>query len=897
MTEDEYSTKLFEESGFERKQCTKCKKFFWTLGESNTCGDPPCTTYSFIGNPAIKKKHTLLSMREAFLSFFEKKGHTRIKRYPVVARWRDDILYTGASIYCFQPWVLNRTTDPPENPLTMSQPSIRFGDIDNVGRSGRHCSIFEMMAHHAFNTDENTIYWKDELLEYAHEFATSLGIPKDEIIYKEYPWAGGGNAGPAYEMMVRGLEIATLVLMQYEKNNNGTVIIEGEKYAQMPMRVVDTGYGLERWVWMSQGTPTLYDCIHKTVIDRLIVESGVKKVDERIQSEYSTFAGLYDISTIKDAVEIRKKVADALKIDIDEVSSNVVPYEHIYTVADHTKTVMFALCDSVVPSNVKEGYLMRLLIRKAIRSLQYLNVSLPISEIVQLHINDLSEQFPELRENQQEIVELVEVEERKFQETLKRGKSIVQRHVEKNNLKSIPLDDLKMFWHTHGLLPENVKEFSDITVDIPNDFSTKVAHETPEDTKPDQKTIDGIEQLPPTKTLYQEDIYEFRAKVLYNKNNIVVLDQSAFYPTSGGQIHDIGHIENVKVTNVEKIGHIITHEIDAALTSKEVFCRVDKERRSILTKHHTATHIVNAAARKVLGNHVWQTGAYKELSKARLDITHYEGLNDAQIKEIEDIANEIVSSKIPIEKCTLNRNEAEAKFGFRIYQGGAVPGRDIRIVKIADLDVEACGGTHCNNTSEVGKINIIKTERIQDGVVRIEYSSDKIAWGYLKEREKTLKEVAEVFKTDEEHIVSVAHRFFLEWKEQKKEIEKLKKQLAEVKSRVILQNAKKVNDIEIIVEKIDDLDNDALRTLAQKSTEEKTIIALTNENEFFVLSCGKNTAISAKDLIKYLSSKLKIRGGGSESLTQGTINGYKKEEVCEKISAFVTKNKSGDGGI
>ncbi len=869
MTQNEYSTKLFEKEGFRRKKCVKCAKYFWTQGKFETCGDPPCDDYSFIGNSAIEKKYTLKSMREAFLEFFEKKGHTRISRYPVVARWRDDILYTGASIYCFQPWVINRTVDPPENPLTMSQPSIRFGDIDNVGKSGRHCSIFEMMAHHAFNTEDNTIYWKDELISYAHEFATSLGIPSEEIIYKEYPWAGGGNAGPAYEMMVRGLEIATLVLMQYERNDSGDIVIDGEKYSKMPMQVIDTGYGLERWVWLSQGTPTLYDCIHKPVIDFLKEKGNIDMPDTKILSEYSKLAGLYDINSNKDLIKIRKEVANRLNMSLDEISKFISPFENIYAIADFTKTITFALGDSVVPSNVKEGYLMRLLIRKAIRSLQNLNLSIPLTDIVKIHIDDLSDQFPEFRENQKEILELVDVEEKKFHQTLKRGKKLVQRHIKKNKLKKIPESDLKLFWHTHGLLPENVAEFSDVEVEIPDDFTTKVAKESDEQKEKRESKIEGIDKLEDTEILYHKPIFEFRAKVIYSKDNYVVLDKSAFYPTSGGQINDVGYIGRSRVLNVEKFGQVIVHEVDELPKNKEVLCKIDKNRRSTLTKHHTATHIINAAAKKVLGNHIWQTGAYKEMNKARLDITHYENLSKSQLREIENVANDIVNQNIKIEKFTLERNEAESRFGFRIYQGGAVPGKFIRIVKISDLDIEACGGTHCDYTSEVGKINIIRSERIQDGVVRLEYSSDKIAWNYLKEREAILKKVAEVFDTDEDDIIKVAKRFFREWKSQKKEIEKLKKKIAESKSKSL--EFEDVGRYKVFIDKIEGLDVGGLRKLAKKSTKENSLIFLANEDNFFVVSSSRKNKINAKELIDSLNSKFRLKGGGSDKIAQGKI--------------------------
>ncbi|RLI31025.1 alanine--tRNA ligase, partial [Candidatus Bathyarchaeota archaeon] len=218
---------FFDEEGYVRKLCPKCGEYFWTQNpDQEFCGEATpegCAHYTFIGNPPTRRKYTYREMREAFLSFFEKHGHTRIKPYPVVARWRDDLFFTHASIIDFQPYVTEGVIPPPANPLVISQPCLRFVDIDNVGLTfGRHLTIFEMGGAHAFNSPTQEIYWKDQTVRYHHEFATKeLGIPSEEIIYKEGVWIGGGNAGPDVESIVRGLEIATLVFMQFK-------VVDGE---------------------------------------------------------------------------------------------------------------------------------------------------------------------------------------------------------------------------------------------------------------------------------------------------------------------------------------------------------------------------------------------------------------------------------------------------------------------------------------------------------------------------------------------------------------------------------------------------------------------------------------------------------------------------------------------
>jgi len=217
----EYEVEIFKKQGFSRKQCVKCGKHFWTVdADKETCGDPPCDEYGFIGNPLTKKKYSLHGMREAYLSYFERNGHGRVSRYPIVARWRDDRLL-HAGIYILLPAVgVKRRSEAPCNPLTISQTCVRFNDIDNVGKTGRHFTMFEMMAHHCFNTKEKPVYFKDRTVELCHNLLTEeLGINPEVITYIESTWAGGGNSGPCFETLVSGIELSTLVFMMYQEKD------------------------------------------------------------------------------------------------------------------------------------------------------------------------------------------------------------------------------------------------------------------------------------------------------------------------------------------------------------------------------------------------------------------------------------------------------------------------------------------------------------------------------------------------------------------------------------------------------------------------------------------------------------------------------------------------------
>lgn len=822
MDSKEYELEYFKTNKFLRKKCPSCGRYFWTQDTNKKiCGEPPCGEYTFIGNSPMNKSMNLHEMRNFYLKFFEENGHTIVNRYPITARWRDDVFFTQASIYDFQPHVLNGSVEPPANPLTISQPCVRFNDIDNVGKTGRHFTMFEMMAHHAFNKKDNFVYFKDKTVELCNTLLTQkLGIKPEHISYVEEEWSGGGNAGPCFEVIVDGIELATLVFMMYKENDG--------KMELMDMQVVDTGYGLERFVWMSQGKENAYESVFdlKFLKDKFNIKENNET--KKILGEYSKVAGFFNVESKKDLKEIRKEVAKKIGIEIEELKKIVLPYENIYTIADHSRALMFLLNDGVVPSNTKSGYFARLLIRRIIRSLREinkffnLNNTIKISEIVEWQINNFKDDFKELEDNKEEILKICDIEEERDKKTLNEGKNIVARIAKNKKDKILDLDDLITLYDSHGLTPEIVKEFGNelnLKVDIPDDFYIKVAnrHEICEKENKEKIMIKEIKEVDKFKTEkgYYENpkIYEFNAKIEKILDNYLVFDKTYFYPEGGGQECDTGTIEKegkkINVVDVIKYNNVILHKIDQNINIKEgdiVKCTINKERRLQLTAHHTATHIINGCARNLFGNHIWQAGAHKSENFGRLDITHYSLLSDEELSNLENLGNKIVSEGHEIEISFLERNEAEKRFGFRLYQGGAVPGKFIRVVNIKNdgqsFDAEACGGMHFNNTRDVGLIKIIGQKRIQDGILRLEFVAGKRAIEFIKEEEKILKSSAKVFSVQPEILKKTCERFFKEWKELKKENEKIKNYLKKIlkenlkgKENFALETFLETNDI------------------------------------------------------------------------------------------------------
>ncbi|MCC6013074.1 MAG: alanine--tRNA ligase [Candidatus Verstraetearchaeota archaeon] len=903
INEEVYRLNFFIENGFIRKECKSCKRHFWTVDpDKELCGDSPCVPYNFIKNPPTRRAYNINEMREEFLSFFERKGHKRIKRYPVIARWRDDIFFTIASIACFQPHVTSGEVPPPYNPLVISQPCIRTTDIGNVGKTGgRHLTIFEMMAHHAFSSKEKEVYWKEETVAYHHEFLTKqLGIPDEEITYIEHWWEGGGDAGPDLEGIVRGLELSTLVFMEYRK--------VGNTYEKLPLRIVDTGYGLERFTWISKGTPTAFEAIYGDFFDKFLKKLNLEKPDEKIMCELMKFSGMVDVADSKSLMEYKLKVSKSLGIDIESLEKIIRPMEIAMALLDHTKTIIFMLGDGLVPSNVQAGYFGRFFIRRIKRLLDILKVSIPISELLYMQILYWKDQFPEIMEKSDYILHVAELEVSRYEKAIEQGKSLIVRLIKNEEIQkkaSIPIDTLLKLYDSHGLPPEIVKEIVEpygIKVEIPEAFDAMISalHSSMSIRKYEEEDIlKGIpSNLPPTELVFYSnpEAKSIRAKVLYSDNNRVVLDRTIFYPEGGGQLSDTGVIidngKEVKVLNVKKSRGIVVHFVDKPIEiGKEVECVIDWERRKILSKHHSATHILIGAARRVLGDHVWQHGAQKDVNKSRLDITHFEKISDKQLREIENLANKVIQECRPIRVYFEDRNIAEQKFGFRIYQGGVIPGQKIRIVEIDNWDIEACGGTHCSNTGEIGLIKIIRTERIQDGVERLEFIAGEQAIKYIQSQEDLLNDLSKILNTPIEHLKKTTINLVEELSKLRKSIESLREKIAEL----LYLNIKPefINEFQLYYG-VFDISYEELLKLASHIVKRNnmSIVILISKLDGTVISMiGSEVMkkeISAGKIVSNFVSIFGGKGGGKQDLGQGKIPLSKIQEIdFHKVKDFI----------
>lgn len=768
-----YATNILKKQGFARKKCPKCGTYFWNTTNSNLCGDPACTGgFRFFDKTPAKKKLDYIETWQLFAKLFKKWGYEPIKRYPVTARWRDDTDFVQASIYDFQPYVVSGEVAPPANPLVVPQFCLRFNDIDNVGITGAHYTGFVMIGQHAFNTKQE---WnQDKYFTDIHNWLVKgLGLKNEEITYHEDAWAGGGNFGPCMEYFSRGLELGNQVYMLYEKTPDG--------YKELNLKVLDMGMGHERNTWFTNATSTSYDCVMPTVMKKLYSTTNIE-IDNKLIKKFLPYSSYLNVDEVENIDKVWQFVSKKINVEVKELKQKISQLAALYSIAEHSRALLVALTDGALPSNVGGGYNLRIILRRALSFINEYKWDINLAELCKLHASYLKPLFPELSKNLDEVKKIIEVEKNKFKATKQKSKQIII------NLVKTEIDDKKLLqlYDSQGIAPEIIREEAlklGRQIAIPENFYARVAelHEQKEQLHATEKTTKlNLRNIPETQALYFDDYLklENKAKVLKIIENNVILNKTVAYPTSGGQLHDIGFINNQKIIDVFKQGSVIIHVLENKPKLKQsgtVLIKIDKNRRLQLAQHHTATHIINAAARNILGKHIYQAGAKKTIEKAHLDVTHFENISDKELKEIEKQANKIVKSNVKVNKFFLPRSDAEKKYGMSIYQGGAVPGKKIRIVDIANTDIEACGGTHLNSTREVGEIKILKSTKIQDGVVRITFTAGKAKAGEEEKERSILEEISKLLNVKQDQIPARAQELFDKWKKARKSLKKGKK--------------------------------------------------------------------------------------------------------------------------
>tara|TARA_B100001758_G_scaffold24921_1_gene17425 strand:+ start:10817 stop:13486 length:2670 start_codon:yes stop_codon:yes gene_type:complete len=870
-----YNVKLFQEQGFVRKSCSKCGRFFWTLDSNRTlCPDDGTDTYSFIGEPPTTKRFDYTQAWKQVEEFFVKNNHTSVSRYPVVCRWRDDLYFTIASIVDFQRIMGSKVVfEFPANPLVVPQTCLRFKDLENVGVTGRHFSSFCMIGQHSVPNNQG--YWKDECVDLDYRLLTDqFGIKKEEVVFVEDVWAGGGSFGPSLEYFVRGLELGNAVFTEFQG--------ELGQHTTLDQRVIDMGAGLERFAWITMGTPTAYDCCFGPINEKLFNKIGIDSDSEILRKYFTEIAK--EIDNYDDLNQVRRLAIKNAGITDSQLTKMITPMEGMYLIADHLRTLIFAITDGALPSNVGGGYNLRMMLRRINATVSKLNLKLDIDDLIDTHIDYLKDTYPELNEKREDVKQILKIESARYEES----KVHMKKKAEKIREKGTPtVDELITFYESDGITPEYLKEVDAIS-EVPSSFYSKLS-DLHQSEKKKAITELPLEKLPETETLfYKDDPMEFEAKVIKVFDDQVVLDKTSFYARGGGQEPDHGSIAGFEVVDVDKHADIIVHKLKGGTPNEgdTVQCKVDATRRSNITKNHTSTHIINTSARSVLGSWVWQHSAFKDDDHARLDITHHSSLNDEQVKQIEDAANKMIKDNYPVKIEYFDRGTAEQQYGFRIYQGGVVPVKSVRIVSIEDKDIEACGGTHVKKTGDIELIKITKTKRIQDGVVRLEFVSGPNAFEYVKEQEEESK---------------------------KKEQQAIEKQQLEKQRE---ENKDKAREkIPVFIEKIlagESLDSEEINSkgkLCFTSSENyddyfnqnfgKKLVAKDDTAAFcgifeagptirVMIFAGEKSGVNAGEIAKEIASILGGSGGGDAKFAQGGgKDTSKKDEAIQKAKSMI----------
>ncbi len=760
--EKHYPIAALKELNFTRKTCSKCLTNFWTLDSNReVCGNASCSSgFTFIGNSPAKKQLSYTDVWKEFSKIHKILGYTPINRYPVVSRWNPTTDFTIASIAAFQPYVVSGEVSPPANPLVIPQFCLRFTDIDSVGLSG-HFTGFVMLGQHAF-TQPKKYDINKYLIHHLAWLNKGLGINNKHLTIHEDAWLGGGNLGTSVEFFSHGLEISNQVYMQYEMSNSNI--------RELGLKVLDMGQGQERAAWFTQGSLTSYDATFPFVLSRLYKMTDTY-IDKNLLKRFIPFSSYLNIGEFSNIEESWNMIAKKLDVNQQELKDLMSGLAALYSVAEHSRSLLVAINDGSLPSNVGSGYNLRLLARRAFAFIDKYNWEISLPDICRLHSKELSSQYPELKDNLNEIDEILGVERAKYYEAKRRSRVILSRIIG----SAITNEKLIELYDSQGISPEMVGEEAAKTnkkVIIPSDFYARVSerHEKAIQKHATERIIKlELENIPETKQLFYKDykLAKCKAKVLKIVDNYVVLNQTIAYPTSGGQLHDNGAINSQKFMDVFKQGNIIIHRLREKPKFKQgsqVEVKIDIARRLQLAHHHTSTHILNAAARNILGRHINQASAFKDVDKARLDITHFKSLTEEELRKIEDEANRIIKAKITIEKCFMPRNEAEKKFGFNIYQGPAVPGKLLRIVNIKNTDVECCSGTHLDNTKEAIKIKILKASKISDSITRLEFVAGKRALEEEHKESKLIENLAKLLNVRKTQVPSRAQELFDFWK-------------------------------------------------------------------------------------------------------------------------------------
>ncbi len=869
-------------------------------------------------------------LRQKFLDFFKRKDHMILPSAPLVPQDDPSLLWINAGMAPFKPYFDGRQ-EPPKSKIATSQKCIRTNDIDNVGRTDRHQTFFEMLGNFSFGD-----YFKEKAIVWAWEFVTEelklekdklwitiykddeeahdiwhdiVGLPEERIVRmgkeENYWQIGTGPCGPCSEIHYdrgpeygdskedvlggegdRYLEIWNLVFTQYNYTEDG-------KYLNLPNKNIDTGMGLERVASILQDVESNFETdLLKPMIDYLVKDSGVKyKKNEETKMAYRL-------------------------------------------IADHIRGVTMAIFDGVLPSNEGRGYVIRRLIRRAVRYGGKLGYDTPfLYKMVPVVIDTMSGGYPTLEKKEAQIIKFVKAEEERFFDTLDQGLEILSDMIDelKDENKNI-LSGQKAFrlYDTYGFpldLTEDVLKEHGLEVDQDGfekemDEQKKRAREAREDvgfgsTKEDELLKDISDQIKKTEFVGYKHMSN-EAKVLKiiqdaqvvdsvqegNKAK-VILDKTSFYAESGGQIGDKGTItsngnEITVYDTVNKMDyyiHLVEVKKGKLETNDEVELQVRKDRRKATMRNHSATHLLHQSLRDVLGEHVNQSGSLVEPDRFRFDFTHFSSLTDSELEEIEYRVNEQIINNLDVKVEEMDIDQAKKKGAAALFTEKY--GQKVRVVQMGDFSIELCGGTHVNRTGDIGLFKIVNEGSTASGIRRIEAVTGFKALEYINNQKELLRKSAQLLNSDINDIPEKIDKMKNNIKELEKEVRALKDKIAASKSTDLKDNLKNINGVNLLTHKLKDVDNNALRKMADKLQNEiqSGIIVLASalDNKvLFVTKISKDLVDKGFNAGNIIGQVAKVAGGGGGGRPDmAQAGGSKVDKIDEALAKAeeIVKNK------
>ena len=871
--------------------------------------------------------HGLNELREMFLSFFESKGHLRLPSFSLVPQNDKSILLINAGMTPMKPWFKGEE-EPPRRRVCTCQKCIRTGDIENVGKTAGHGTYFEMLGNFSFGD-----YFKHEAIAWSWEFLTEVvglepdrlypsiyldddeafdiwnkevGIPAERIFRfgkEDNFWEhGSGPCGPCSEIYYdrgpeygcgkpgctvgcdcdRYIEIWNNVFSQFDNDGHG-------HYTELKQKNIDTGMGLERLACVCQNVDSLFD------VDTVM----------NITHKVSQLTGAHYGETEKRDVSLR-------------------------VITDHIRSATFMICDGILPSNEGRGYVLRRLLRRAARHGKLLGVNDPfLYQVVDTVIHENEGQYPDLREKQTYITKVIRTEEENFGRTIDGGMKIfsdlLAEHKQKLEKIFSGADAFRLY-DTFGFPIDLTMEMAaDEGLSVDENAFQKLMQEQKERAREARKALGdlgwaGVEfgkDVPATEFVGYDHSEcdakivaivadeELREEVAAGAEAVVVLDQSPFYAEMGGQVADHGTITadgvvftvaDVQKNKGGKFMHYGRLAQGVLHVGDTVHAAIDMERRKAIQRAHSTTHLLDAALKKVLGDHVHQAGSLVEPDRLRFDFTHFEAISPEELRQVEELVNDAILEGYPVATEVLPIEEAKKKGAVAMF--GEKYGETVRVVEMSDFSVEFCGGTHVDNTAKAGPFRIKSESSVASGVRRIEATCGKLSLKAMESSQGVLSRAAQFLKTAPSGLLERMEQQANEMKQLRQALEKFKAEASLGEARQFLASAKTVKDLHVLATTRNGVDTAELRTmgdfLRDKDPKAVAVIASINgEKITFLAVCGKEAVargIKAGDLVRHVSAICGGKGGGKpDSAMGGGSDPLKVDDALASVDDFVSE--------